>query len=116
MARPRTRRRTRQDHSGHVPGVQLSGQIGPNRPHQPVRSRHSDYGGRYVRMVLAPMTMLLGIPVLGALLLLIAPKRLLWATALLASFATLLAAVALNFPQTIRYSWIPAIGAQFLLH
>ncbi|MEO5951677.1 MAG: NADH-quinone oxidoreductase subunit M [Chloroflexia bacterium] len=66
-------------------------------------------------MVLAAMTMLLVLPVLGALLVLVAPKRLSWPTALLTSMATLIAAVALSFPQTIRYNWIPAIGAQFLL-
>lgn len=62
------------------------------------------------------MTLLIGLPILGAILLAFAPKRLACATALLASLATLLNALALTFPQTIRHNWIPSIGAQFLLH
>lgn len=62
------------------------------------------------------MKLLLGLPLLGALLLLIAPKRLAWATAILAAAATLLQALALTTPQTVRHNWIPSIGAQFLLH
>ena len=66
-------------------------------------------------MVLAAMTLLLVIPILGALAMLLTPKRLAWYAAILISAATLLQAIALNFPATIRHNWIPAIGAQFLL-
>lgn len=62
------------------------------------------------------MTLLFGLPILGAVLLALAPRRLAWPLALLASLATLLQAAALNVPQTLQYAWIPAIGAQFLLH
>lgn len=61
------------------------------------------------------LTQLLWVPVLGALLLLIAPKRLGWATALLASFATMLVAIVVPVPSVLRQGWIPAIGADFHL-
>jgi NADH-quinone oxidoreductase subunit M len=66
-------------------------------------------------MVLAAMTLLLVIPILGALAMLLTPKRLAWFAAIFIAAATLLQAIALNFPATIRHNWIPAIGAQFLL-
>jgi NADH-quinone oxidoreductase subunit M len=67
-------------------------------------------------MVLAAMTLLLLLPLLGAVGLILLPQRIAWMTALVFSAATLLQAVALVFPATVRHNWIPAIGAQFLLH
>jgi NADH-quinone oxidoreductase subunit M len=61
------------------------------------------------------MTVLLGIPLLGALLVMLAPRNLAWWAAMLAAGATFLAALAVDVPSTVRHNWIPAIGAQFLL-
>jgi len=61
------------------------------------------------------MIFLIATPVFGAFALLAFPRKLSWWIAILASFATFVQAVALQFPNTIRHNWIPAIGSQFLL-
>ncbi len=61
------------------------------------------------------MTLLLALPILGALAMMLTPRRIAWFAALFISAATLLQSIALSFPATVRHNWIPAIGAQFLL-
>ena len=65
------------------------------------------------------MTLLFAIPVLGALVLLLAPKRFAWQVAIVVAMAALGQALHLasgTLPLTERHVWIPSIGAQFLLH
>ncbi len=65
------------------------------------------------------MTMLLAIAIVGALALLLAPKRVVWAGAMLVATAVLAQAIVLAMgalPLTERHAWIPSIGAQLLLH
>lgn len=61
------------------------------------------------------MMTLLWLPVLGALLLLVMPRKLAWPAALAVALATLGMAAGLPVTATERYSWIPTIGAQVLL-
>ena len=65
------------------------------------------------------MTLLIAIPILGALALLFAPKRFAWHTAIAIALAAFLQGLRLiqgPLPLVERYAWIPSIGAQFLLH
>ena len=64
------------------------------------------------------MTLLLLIPLLGAIALLFTPKRFAWHMAIVIAAAGLFQTLTLTtatLPVSVRHNWIPAIGAQFLL-
>ncbi len=58
------------------------------------------------------MIWLLGLPLLAALVILLAPRRLAWPLSLFATMAILFAAATLPVNGSVSYGWIPAIGAR----